>query len=109
MLPRELKKPIDDLQSPSNKILIVCLILAIIFLAGVIIHILSSNTKDCADKGLKQERAIEKQARVIDSLFQVIIYKTDKENERLMNKDRWQDSVKYILQNEIKNEIKRKK
>ena len=109
MLPRELKKPIDDLQSPSNKILVVCLILAIIFLAGVIIQILSSNTKDCADKGLKQERAIEKQARVIDSLFQVIIYKTDKENERLMNKDRWQDSVKYILQNEIKNEIKRKK
>ena len=109
MLPRELKKPIDDLQSPSNKILIVCLILAIIFLAGVIIQILSSNTKDCADNGLKQERAIEKQARVIDSLFQVIIYKTDKENERLMNKDRWQDSVKYILQNEIKNEIKRKK
>ena len=109
MLPRELKKPIDDLQSPSNKILIVCLILAIIFLVGVVIQILSSNTKDCADNGLKQERKIEKQARVIDSLVQVIMYKTDKENELLMNKVRWQDSVKYILQTEIKNEIKRKK
>lgn len=109
MLPKELLKPVDDLNSPSNKILVVSLILAIIFLSGVIIQILSGNTKDCADKGLKQERAIEKQERVIDSLFQVIISKTDTENERLRNKDRWQDSVKFILQNEIKNEIKRKK
>lgn len=102
MLPKELKKPIDDLESPSNKILVVCLILAIIFLSWVYYTNAERVTKDCGDKDLRQER-------VIDSLFQVIILKTDMENERLRNKDRWQDSVKYILQNEIKNEIKRKK
>ena len=102
MLPKELKKPIDDLQSPSNKILVVCLILAIIFLSGVYYTNAERTTRECAEKDLRQER-------VIDSLFQVIIYKTDLENERLRNKDKWQDSVKYILQNEIKNEIKKSK
>lgn len=102
MLPKELKKPIDDLQSPSNKILVICLILAIIFLSGVYYTNAERATRECTEKGLRQER-------VIDSLFQVIIYKTDAENERLRNKDRWQDSIKLILQTEIKNEIKRKK
>lgn len=102
MLPKELKKPIDDLQSPSNKILVICLILAIIFLSGVYYTNAERVARECTEKGLRQER-------IIDSLFQVIIYKTDAENERLRNKDRWQDSIKLILQTEIKNEIKRKK
>ena len=45
----------------------------------------------------------------IDSLYRVINLKTDRENEQLRAKDKWQDSVKFILQNEIKNEIKNRK
>lgn len=102
MLPKELKKPIDDLESPSNKILVICLILAIIFLSWIYYTNAERVTSEYERKEIRQERTI-------DSLFQVIIYKTDVENERLRNKDRWQDSVKLILQNEIKNEIKRNK
>lgn len=102
MLPQEIKKPIDDLQSPSNKILIICLLLAIIFLSGVYYRRAEKIATDCEEKEKRYNRSI-------DSLFQVIIYKTDMENTRLRDKDKWQDSVKLILQNEIKNEIKRKK
>ena len=102
MLPQEIKKPIDDLQSPSNKILIICLLLAIIFLSGIYYRRAEKMANDCEERDKRYNRSI-------DSLFQVIIYKTDMENARLRDKDRWQDSVKLILQNEIKSEIKSKK
>ena len=102
MLPKDLKRPIDDLESPSNRILVVCLLLAIIFLSGIYYSNAEKMATECAERTAKQ-------TRTIDSLFQVISFKTDMEIEILSNKVKWQDSVKNVLQNEIKNEIKRKR
>ena len=101
MLPKDLKKPVDDLESASNKILVTCLILAVVFIFGVYYRNAESSASDCREMHLRD-------IGTIDSLYRVINLKTDKENEQLRAKDRWQDSVKFILQNEIKNEIKRK-
>ena len=102
MLPKDLKKPVDDLESASNKILVTCLILAVIFIFGVYYRNAESNANDCKETHLKD-------MLTMDSLYRVINLKIDKENEQLRAKDKWQDSVKFILQNEIKNEIKNRK
>ena len=101
MLPKDLRKPVDDLESASNKILVTCLILAVVFIFGVYYRNAEGNASDCREMHLRD-------IGTIDSLYRVINLKTDKENEQLRAKDRWQDSVKFILQTEIKNEIKRK-
>ena len=38
-LPSEFKKPIDEIKTPSNRILIISLLLAVIFLVGAIVNL----------------------------------------------------------------------
>lgn len=108
MLPKDLKKPVDDLSNASNKILVSSLLMAIMVIWYSYYRSSDGRLDDCKEQHIKDMVQHEKDQNKIDSLMEVIFRKAEWENQQYRDKDRYQDSIKMILQTEIKNELKRK-
>lgn len=65
-LPEELIKPIDEIKTASNKVLVICLILAIVFLAGRD-FLKSDSYKDTIRYERTQKMIFKEDARLKDS------------------------------------------
>lgn len=78
-IPDELLKPIDEIKTPSNKILIMCLVIAVVSLFGINIILYRSGQEDKKDaiqeakeqakKSSMKSDYWEKMARIKDSLY----------------------------------------
>lgn len=106
MIPEELKKPIDEIKTPSNRILVICLILAIISLSSIITyqnrHNTNITTKDL-DDCIKIE--LEKNEE-IRQLNKFIIDKQEEENKRLKKREAAMDSI-IMLTKFLSRELKK--
>lgn len=100
-LPPELKEPIDDIKTPSNRVLVSCLILAIMALSSVIIWQTKGNNKSCEAKAIYWEDKFTKKSLECDSLIIDKIKTVSDENARLRQRDAWQDSIKYKILNKV--------
>lgn len=96
-LPPELKEPIDDIKTPSNRVLVTCLILAVMALAGVVAWLYKNNNNDAR---YWKADAI-KAHQIIDSLKDDKVKTVTEENKRLKERDKWQDSIKSKIYNKL--------
>lgn len=80
MIPSEVVKNIDEIKTPSNRVLVIVLILAIIALAGWGLALTKSNTanqkaalievkKECAEQNKIRDEKISALERKLDSVF----------------------------------------
>lgn len=97
-IPEDLKKPIDEIKTPSNKILIICLILAIVFLGTFVVAGIKSADKQCRTENAALK--IENQR-----LNKYIIDKAEEDNIRLKKREAYMDSV-ISLTKYINNQLK---
>ena len=102
MLPEEVKKPLDDIKSPSNKILVTVLLLAVITLFGIFVaEIKAINAvKDQQIMELKKDLKECNERNAL--LAKKDQERTDADNERLKNKVEQKDSIINALKNAVK-------
>lgn len=98
MIPKDLQKPIDEIKTPSNKILIICLVLAIVVLGTFVVKAINS-----ADSNCRTENAALKVE--ITRLNKYILDKTEEDNQRLKTRQAYMDSV-IALTNYLNNKLK---
>lgn len=100
-LPEELKEQIDDIKTPSNRVLVTCLILAIMALSGWCIWLVKGSNTNCKDDVSFWKEKYEKKSSEADSLMNDKIKTVTDENNRLKERDRWQDSIKSKIYNKL--------
>lgn len=93
MIPPELKKPLDEIKTPSNRILLICLILAIVSLGTVIGYLWKGN-----DKNLKRELSQQEAENLalkdeVKRLTKYIFDKQEEDNQRLKKREAYMDSI----------------
>lgn len=95
-IPSELIKPIDEIKTPSNKILIICLILAIVFLGTFIVLSVKDTGKNCKSEIAAKDVEIQR-------LNKYIIDKTEEDNRRLKIREAFMDSLNFKI-NQLKSQ-----
>lgn len=98
MIPQELTKPIDEIKTPSNKILIICLVSAVMFLTSLLVWKWKGDGADCATRVADKDIEIRR-------LNKYIIDKQDEDNQRLKRREAFMDSVNNIMRT-LKNDLK---
>lgn len=105
MIPKDLKKPIDEIKTPSNRILIICLILAIIFMGTFIVTTMKNQGKNCSDEIAAKKLELELKDIEIKRLNKYIIDKQDEDNQRLIKRKEQVDSI-LALTKYLNNQVK---
>lgn len=105
-LPTEITKPLDEIKTPSNRLLVVILILAVIVLFGLLINNLNGNSNE--NKEEKKEEHVDniRLRRENDSLRFTLLQYILADNERLRDKSKGKDTVINNLQTKKLNNEK---
>lgn len=106
MIPQEAQKSIDEIKTPSNRLLIIFLVLSVGTLFTIIIRLTASNDSRYEKEILELRRDKAMVIKENDSLKRADAIRDRLENIALKEKIRWQDSIKNILENII-NQKKR--
>lgn len=91
-LPEELKEPIDEIKTPSNRVLVTCLILAIMALSTVIVWQYKYGSAYWEGK-------YDKKAAEVDSLRNDKVISVMEQNLRLTERNNVLDSIKNKILN----------
>lgn len=94
MLPQEITKSVDEIKTPSNRVLVLVLLVSISIVTTAYYKVTQARLNDCESHSMKTDM-------VVDSLRREINSRTDAENTRLIKRVAWQDSVKQVLQDII--------
>jgi len=97
-LPKEITKNIDEIKTPSNRVLVISLFLAVIILFVLLIRVLSGSNEDNKEELKAERRDKTRLQRENDSLRFVLIQGILADNERLRNKAEYKDTVIDNLQ-----------
>lgn len=97
MIPKDLQKPIDEIKTPSNKILIICLILAIVFLGTFLVSGIRNSDKHCKS---------EKEALKVENarLNKFLLDRVEEDNKWLKKRQAYIDSI-TILTNYLNQKL----
>lgn len=98
---KAVKKPLNEIESPFARILLILLIAVVLYMGGVHVKGDIDLAKACETQDNKKDIKIEKQQTIIDSLVVGITTKSEWQTGQLKSEIEWKDSLIKVLQREF--------
>lgn len=113
MLPKDISQPLNKIKSPEGRLLITCLIMALMFVFGLWVSQIRRNGSDCDKEKARLQGVIDAKLGIIerkdlkiDSMRMDAYFKSEEERRRLIKRDAYLDSLSAINKY-INNKLKK--